>query len=78
MTPLAAQYSLELDIIKGEIQSFYNAEDPSKLSFPSLPNLPKPKNVDEYLEMKAKQVDMITKEKCKGKDDRTTQGINSN
>src|ERR1044071_4128708 len=38
ITPLVVQYPLELDLLKGELQSFYNTEQPSERSFPSLPN----------------------------------------
>ncbi|MFS7998343.1 hypothetical protein Hanom_Chr12g01152601 [Helianthus anomalus] len=73
--PLAAQYPLEIHVIKGEIESFYTIEDTSQLSFPSLNGYRKPKNLDEYLKLKARQVEYLGKEKCKGKDDRTAQGI---
>jgi hypothetical protein len=74
---LVVQYPLELDLLKGELQSFYNTEQPSERSFPSLPNFPVPLNIDTYLKYKGEQVDAIIREKCKGKDDRTAQGIHS-
>ncbi|MFS7966015.1 hypothetical protein Hanom_Chr09g00768911 [Helianthus anomalus] len=40
--PLAAQYPLEVLTIKGEIESFFTTEDPSKRSSPSLYGYRKP------------------------------------
>src|ERR1044071_189040 len=59
------------------MQSFYNTEQPFERSFPSLPNFSVPLNIDQYLKFKAEQADAIIKEKCKGKDDRSVQGIHS-
>src|ERR1044071_2689975 len=59
------------------MQSFYNAEQPSERSFPSLPHFPVPLNIDQYVKFKAEQADAIIKEKCKGKDDKSAQGIHS-
>ncbi|MFS8031973.1 hypothetical protein Hanom_Chr17g01552211 [Helianthus anomalus] len=53
---------------------FYKEDDPSKRTFPSLQGFSKPQNIDEYLKMKAKQVELITKYVSKGKDDRNYQG----
>ncbi|MFS7943382.1 hypothetical protein Hanom_Chr06g00499681 [Helianthus anomalus] len=45
------------------------------MSFPSLFGYRKPKILDEYLKLKARQAEIIRREKCKGKGDRTAQGI---
>ncbi|XP_022003191.1 serine/arginine repetitive matrix protein 1-like [Helianthus annuus] len=52
--PLTAQYPLELLTIKGEIESFFTTEDPLQRSFPSLCGYRQPKNLDDYLKLKAR------------------------
>ncbi|MFS7935751.1 hypothetical protein Hanom_Chr05g00407221 [Helianthus anomalus] len=73
--PLVAQYPLEIHVIKGEIESFYTTEDTSQHTFSSLFSYRKTRNLDEYLKLKARQAEYIGKEKIKGMDDRTAQGI---
>ncbi|MFS7917818.1 hypothetical protein Hanom_Chr03g00193661 [Helianthus anomalus] len=73
--PLAAQHPPEIHTIKGEIKSFYTIEDASQRSFPSLYGYRKPRNLDEYLKLKAQQAEYIRKEKSKGMDGRKVQGI---
>ncbi|MFS8033851.1 hypothetical protein Hanom_Chr17g01574411 [Helianthus anomalus] len=61
--------------MKGEIESFYTTEGTSQLTFPSLLGYRKPRNLDEYLKLKARQADYIGNEMCKGLADRAAQGI---
>ncbi|MFS7996310.1 hypothetical protein Hanom_Chr12g01128441 [Helianthus anomalus] len=55
--PLAVQYPLELLAVQKEMTQFYTEDDPSKRTFPSLHGFRTPKNIDEYLKLKAKQVE---------------------
>ncbi|MFS7946988.1 hypothetical protein Hanom_Chr06g00542731 [Helianthus anomalus] len=56
--PLAADYPLELHVVKNEIKQFYTVDDPTKRKFPSLHGFRPPKNLDEYLKRKAKQAEI--------------------
>ncbi|MFS7986789.1 hypothetical protein Hanom_Chr11g01014371 [Helianthus anomalus] len=48
---------------------FYAEDDPSKRTFPSLHGFRTPSNMDEYLKLKAKQVEYIAKQESKWKGD---------
>ncbi|MFS7906081.1 hypothetical protein Hanom_Chr01g00055151 [Helianthus anomalus] len=67
-------YPLELLAVQNEMIQFYIEDDPSKRTFPSLQGFNKPQNIDEYLKMKAKQAELISKAVCKGKSDIDYQG----
>ncbi|MFS8035170.1 hypothetical protein Hanom_Chr17g01589921 [Helianthus anomalus] len=54
---------------------FYKIEDPSKRTFPSLYVFRTPKNLDEYLKLKAKQAELIAKEESRGLWDKRYQGL---
>ncbi|MFS8006310.1 hypothetical protein Hanom_Chr14g01247731 [Helianthus anomalus] len=64
--PLAVQYPLELPAVQSEMLQFYIEHDPSKRTFPSLHGFRTPRYIDEYLKLKAKQVEYIAKEESKG------------
>ncbi|MFS7907481.1 hypothetical protein Hanom_Chr01g00071861 [Helianthus anomalus] len=72
--PLAVQYPLELLTFQKEMIQFYTEDDPSKRTFTSLHGFITPRNIDEYLKLKAKQVEYISKEESKGPGDSNLQG----
>ncbi|MFS7978403.1 hypothetical protein Hanom_Chr10g00915091 [Helianthus anomalus] len=51
------------------MRQFYKDDDPSKRTFPSLDGFRTPRNMDEYLKLKAKQAEYIAKQESKGKGD---------
>ncbi|MFS7935120.1 hypothetical protein Hanom_Chr05g00399751 [Helianthus anomalus] len=51
------------------MKHFYTVDDPSKRKFPSLIGFRDPNNMDEYLKLKARQAELRSKYKCKGKGD---------
>ena len=59
LPPAGVQFPLEVAAVRDEIKSFYYEDDPAKRSLPSIKGYPWPKNVDEYLEIKAKQAEDI-------------------
>ncbi|MFS7965400.1 hypothetical protein Hanom_Chr09g00761821 [Helianthus anomalus] len=73
--PLAAKYPLELLVAQDEIESFFKIEDPSKRTFPSLYGFRQPKNLDEYLKMKARQAEVTAREESKWLGDRKSRFI---
>ncbi|KAJ0938187.1 hypothetical protein HanRHA438_Chr02g0047001 [Helianthus annuus] len=66
LPPAGVQFPLELEAVREEIKSFYTEDDPAKRSLPSIKGYPWPKNIDEYLKLKAKQAEDISKETHKG------------
>ncbi|MFS7917573.1 hypothetical protein Hanom_Chr03g00190741 [Helianthus anomalus] len=56
------------------MKRLYTEVDPSKRTFPSLHGFRIPKNIDEYLKLKAKQVEYMAKEESKGLGDSNLQG----
>ncbi|MFS7945438.1 hypothetical protein Hanom_Chr06g00524321 [Helianthus anomalus] len=48
------------------MRQFYTEDDPSKKTFPSLHGFRTPRNMDEYLKLKAKQAEYIAKQESKG------------
>ncbi|MFS7947009.1 hypothetical protein Hanom_Chr06g00542981 [Helianthus anomalus] len=48
---------------------FYTEDDPSKRTFPSLHGFRTPRNMDEYLKLKAKNAEYIARQESKGKGD---------
>jgi len=73
MEPLSVKYPLEVHAIREELESFFKTDDPSSLTFPSLHKYPKPKNLDEYLKLKAQQAEDIARERSSGKPDSMVQ-----
>ncbi|MFS8024788.1 hypothetical protein Hanom_Chr16g01467541 [Helianthus anomalus] len=67
--PLAVNYPLELHALKAEMRQFYIEDDPSKRTFLSLHGFRTPKNMDDYLKLKAKKAEYIAKQESKGKGD---------
>ncbi|MFS7953474.1 hypothetical protein Hanom_Chr07g00619081 [Helianthus anomalus] len=49
------------------MRQFYAEDDPSKRTFPSVHGFKNPRNMDEYLKLKAKQAEYIAKQEGKGK-----------
>ena len=73
ITPTGAQYPLELIAVREEIKSFYTEDDPAKRSLPSLEGYPRPNNIEEYMKLKAQQVEDISKRNSHGKSDKEIQ-----
>ncbi|MFS7977759.1 hypothetical protein Hanom_Chr10g00907761 [Helianthus anomalus] len=67
--PLAVNYPLELHALKDEMRKFYTKDDSSKRTFPSLHGFRNPRNMDDYLKLKAKKAEYIAKQEGKGKGD---------
>ncbi|KAM0034649.1 hypothetical protein Hdeb2414_s0015g00437321 [Helianthus debilis subsp. tardiflorus] len=55
------QYPLDLPAVREEIKSFYSEDDPEKRKLPSVQGYPLPRNIEEYLKIKAQQADDISK-----------------
>ncbi|MFS8007673.1 hypothetical protein Hanom_Chr14g01263841 [Helianthus anomalus] len=72
--PLVVQYPLELPTVQSEMLQFYTKNDPPKRTFPSPHGFRTPRNIDEYLKLKVKQVEYIAKEESKGKGDNNLSG----
>ncbi|TKW76814.1 MAG: hypothetical protein DI543_18975, partial [Bradyrhizobium icense] len=70
LPPAGVQFPLELEAVREEIKSFYIEDDPAKRSLPSIKGYPWPKNIDEYLKIKAKQAEDISKRNTQGKSDK--------
>ncbi|MFS7919215.1 hypothetical protein Hanom_Chr03g00210151 [Helianthus anomalus] len=70
LPPAGVQYPLELAAVREEIKSFYHEDDPAKRSLPSIKGYPRPKNIDEYLKIKAMQAEDISKRNTQGKSDK--------
>ncbi|MFS7973183.1 hypothetical protein Hanom_Chr09g00853621 [Helianthus anomalus] len=70
LPPTGVQFPLELAAVREEIKSFYYEDDPAKRSLPSIKGYPWPKNVDEYLKIKAQQAEDISKRNTQGKSDK--------
>ncbi|MFS7919603.1 hypothetical protein Hanom_Chr03g00214591 [Helianthus anomalus] len=66
--PLALEFPLELLAVQDEMKQFYTEDDPSLHGFRT------PKNIDEYLKLKAKQAEYMSKEESKGLGDNNLQG----
>ncbi|XP_021971853.1 topoisomerase I damage affected protein 7-like [Helianthus annuus] len=73
IAPAGVQFPLELIAVREEIKSFYYEDDPAKRSFPSVEGYPRPNNIDEYLKLKAKQAEDISKRESTGKSDKEFQ-----
>ncbi|MFS7946967.1 hypothetical protein Hanom_Chr06g00542521 [Helianthus anomalus] len=67
LVPLGVQYPLDLPAVREEIKSFYSEDDPAKTKLPSLQGYPLPRNIEEYLKLKAKQADDISQRDTEGK-----------
>ncbi|MFS7997330.1 hypothetical protein Hanom_Chr12g01140481 [Helianthus anomalus] len=72
--PLVVQFPLELLTVQDEMKQFYIEDDPSKRTFHSLHGFRIPKNIDEYMKLKAKQAEYQAKEESKGLGDSNLQG----
>ncbi|KAJ0935917.1 hypothetical protein HanRHA438_Chr03g0124931 [Helianthus annuus] len=59
--PNAAKYPLEIEALKNEMRQFYTEEDPSKRRFSSLIGYMPPKDMDDYLKIKARQAKVKAK-----------------
>ncbi|MFS7953596.1 hypothetical protein Hanom_Chr07g00620591 [Helianthus anomalus] len=70
LPPAGVQYPLELAAVREEIKSFYTEDDPAKRSLPSIKGYPWPKNIEEYLKIKATQAEDISKRSSQGKSDK--------
>ncbi|KAJ0916301.1 hypothetical protein HanPSC8_Chr06g0260061 [Helianthus annuus] len=70
LPPAGIKFPLELEAVREEIKSFYNEDDPAKRSLPSIKGYPWPKNIEEYLKIKAKQAEDISKRNTQGKSDK--------
>ncbi|MFS7960336.1 hypothetical protein Hanom_Chr08g00702031 [Helianthus anomalus] len=67
--PLTLDYPLELHAVKDEMRQFYTVDDPAKRNFPSLHGFRPPKNMDEYLKLKARQTELQAKYEGLGQGD---------
>ncbi|MFS7942743.1 hypothetical protein Hanom_Chr06g00491981 [Helianthus anomalus] len=70
LPPAGVQYPLELAAVREEIKSFYTEDDPAKRSLPSIKGYLWPKNIEEYLKIKATQAEDILKRNSQGKSDK--------
>lgn len=73
LPPAGVQFPLELIAVREEIKTFYYEDDPAKRSLPSVEGYPMPNNIEEYLKVKAKQAEDISKRNTQGKSDREIQ-----
>ncbi|KAF5817433.1 hypothetical protein HanRHA438_Chr02g0054221 [Helianthus annuus] len=67
--PNAAKYPMELEAVKSEMRQFYTEDDPSNRRFPSPIGFIVPEDIDEYLELKARQAKIRAKIECEGQSD---------
>ncbi|MFS8016625.1 hypothetical protein Hanom_Chr15g01370761 [Helianthus anomalus] len=70
LPPAGVQYPLELAAVREEIKSFYTEDDPAKRSLPSIKGYPWPKNIEEYMNIKATQAKDVSKRNSQGKTDK--------
>ncbi|MFS7954162.1 hypothetical protein Hanom_Chr07g00627061 [Helianthus anomalus] len=70
---LGVKYPMDLPAVREEIKSFYSEDDPQRRNLPSLQGYPLPKNIDEYLQLKAKQAEDISNKDKKGKSEKEIQ-----
>ncbi|MFS7961965.1 hypothetical protein Hanom_Chr08g00721131 [Helianthus anomalus] len=73
MVLASVQYPLELATVRKEIKSSYIEDDLDKKHLPSLQGYPMPKNIEEYLKLKAQQAEDISNRDTQGKTDREIQ-----
>ena len=71
--PAGVQYPLDLPAVREEIKSFYSEDDPEKRKLPSVQGYPLPRNIEEYLKIKAQQAEDISKRDTEGKSDKEIQ-----
>ncbi|XP_022004270.1 uncharacterized protein LOC110901798 [Helianthus annuus] len=71
--PAGVQYPLDLPAVREEIKSFYSEDDPEKRKLPYIQGYPLPRNIEEYLKIKAQQADDISKRDTEGKSDKEIQ-----
>ncbi|MFS8008775.1 hypothetical protein Hanom_Chr14g01276861 [Helianthus anomalus] len=74
LVPLGVKYHMGLPAVREEIKSFYSEDDPQKRNLTSLHGYPLPKNIDEYLQLKAKKAEDISIRYTKGKSNKEIQG----
>ncbi|MFS7950832.1 hypothetical protein Hanom_Chr07g00587841 [Helianthus anomalus] len=65
--------STALAAVRGEITSFYAEDDPAKRHLPSIQGCLRPNNIEEYLKIKAQQVEDISKRNTAGKSNKEIQ-----
>jgi len=73
IAPAGVKFPLKLIAVREEIKSFYYEDDPAKRSLPSVEGYPRPNNIEEYLKVKAKQAEDISKRDAQGKTDKEIQ-----
>ncbi|MFS7918506.1 hypothetical protein Hanom_Chr03g00201991 [Helianthus anomalus] len=70
LVPLGVKFPLDLPAVREEIKSFCSEDDLEKRNLPSLQGYHLPRNIEEYLQLKAKQIEDISKRNTKGKSEK--------